>query len=197
MFTVETYAPPELRSARVSFNLLIIVSHITVSGCDVPNTRRVLRHTSLRVVSACRRSARVDFGSLDMVSALFLRMQRVKSWSCPRAHRTAGMVFCARVLASSNRSRLVSDTQRLRAALIVCTLNFPPRISRPRPRRPPCIFRRRGIALRCRRGVFSCTSACGRGASGPSGKFCYNILSDTVRIAARRGPVARRRRGML
>ena len=54
--------------------MLIIVSHIAVSGCDVPNTRRVLRHTSLRVVSACRRSARVDFGSLDMVSALFLRM---------------------------------------------------------------------------------------------------------------------------
>ena len=137
---MKLYAPPELRSARVSFNLLIIVSHITVSGCDVPNTRRVLRHTSFRVASACRRSARVDFGSMDMVSALFLRMQRVKSWSGPRAHRTAGMVFCARALASSNRSRLLS---------------------------------------------------------GPSGKFCYNILSDTVRIAARCGPVARRRRRSL
>ena len=119
---MKLYAPPELRSARVSFNLLIIVSHITVSGCDVPNTRRVLRHTSFRVVSACRRSARVDFGSLDMVSALFLRMQRVKSWSGP-------------------------------------------------------------IALRCRRGEFSCTSACGRGASGHAGKWrcssaIYNQLNQ-------------------
>ena len=76
MFTVESYAPPELRSARIAFNFLKSSSHIKVSGCDVPNTRRVLRHTSLRVASACRRSASVDFGSLDMVSALFLRMER-------------------------------------------------------------------------------------------------------------------------
>ena len=46
------------------------------------------------------------------------------------------------------------------------------------PRRPPCIFCRRGIAPRCRRGVFSCTSACGRGASGHAGKFCCSTSSD-------------------
>ena len=43
------------------------------------------------------------------------------------------------------------------------------RTPRPRPRRPPCIFCRRGIVPRCRRGVFSYTSACGRGASGTAG----------------------------
>ena len=37
---------------------------------------------------------------------------------------------------------------------------------RPRPRRPPCIFCRRGVVPRCRRGVF----ACGRGASGRTGQ---------------------------
>ena len=33
----------------------------------------------------------------------------------------------------------------------------------------------RGIASRCRRGVFSYTSACGRGASGHAGKSSYSI----------------------
>ena len=48
--------------------------------------------------------------------------------------------------------------------------------SRPRPRRPPCIFCLHYTVLRCRRGVFSCRSACGRGASGHAGKWHYSIL---------------------
>ena len=32
MFTVETYAPPELRSARSAFNRFMFCSHICVSG---------------------------------------------------------------------------------------------------------------------------------------------------------------------
>ena len=36
----------------------------------------------------------------------------------------------------------------------------------PSPRRRSCIFGRRGIVPRCRRGVFSCTSACRRVARG-------------------------------
>ena len=57
-----------------------------------------------------------------------------------------------------------------------------------------CIFCRRGIVPRRRRGVFSYKSACGRGASGPAGRSSYNISLGTARIAARCGPVGRRRR---
>ena len=48
-------------------------------------------------------------------------------------------------------------------------------------RRPPCIFCRRGIAPRCRRGVSSYTSACGRGAPVVMlACFDHNILSYSV-----------------
>ena len=51
----------------------------------------------------------------------------------------------------------------------------PRRTPRPRPRRPLCIFCLHCTALRCRRGVFSYTSACGRGASGHAGKWHRSI----------------------
>jgi len=69
-----------------------------------------------------------------------------------------------------------------------------PLISRPRQRRPPCIWCRRGFVPRCRRGVFSCRSACGRGASGRAGMWNCSTWFCTARIARRRGPVGRRRR---
>ena len=49
---------------------------------------------------------------------------------------------------------------------------------RPRPRPPPCIFCRRYIARRRRGGIFSCRSACGRGASGHVGKSNCNSGSN-------------------
>ena len=39
MFTVETYAPPELRSARIAFNLLMSFSHMAV---DPNSDKRIL-----------------------------------------------------------------------------------------------------------------------------------------------------------
>ena len=71
-------------------------------------------------------------------------------------------------------------------------------ISSPRrpPRRPPCIFCLHYTVLRCRRGEFPRRSARVRGPSGRAGRSSYNISLGTARIAARRGPVGRRRRRM-
>ena len=64
----------------------------------------------------------------------------------------------------------------------VAKASCPRRTPRRPPQRPPCIFCRRGIALRCRRGVFSYTSACGRGASGRAGTSSHNILYEYTGI---------------
>ena len=62
----------------------------------------------------------------------------------------------------------------------------------PSPRRRSCIFGRRGIVPRCRRGVFSCTSACRpRCCQRPCCQALHVVLRR--RDAARRGPVGRRR----
>ena len=56
----------------------------------------------------------------------------------------------------------------------------------PSPRRRSCIFGRRGIVPRCRRGVFSCTSACRRVARGRavwrrcSMSFCADRMRRVV-----------------
>ena len=50
--------------------------------------------------------------------------------------------------------------------------------------RPLCIFCLHYIVLRCRRGVFSYTSACGRGASGHAGRSSHNSGYDIACIAA-------------
>ena len=95
------------------------------------------------------------------------------------------------------RGLILCVNRRPPRAVARLTVSCRQRVSQPRPRRPPCIFCWRGIVLRSRRGVFFYKSACGRGASGHAGKFCYNISCDSARIAARRGPVERRRRGSL
>ena len=52
----------------------------------------------------------------------------------------------------------------------------------PSPRRRSCIFGRRGIVPRCRRGVFSCTSACRRVARGRAVRRCsMSFCGDGMR----------------
>ena len=78
-----------------------------------------------------------------------------------------------------------------------CSTSAPwcrPRTPRPRPRRPPYICCRCSIVPRCRRGEFSCISACARGASGRVGRWNCSTSFCTARIAGRRGPVGRRKR---
>ena len=69
-----------------------------------------------------------------------------------------------------------------------CVLSYPHKCStsalscprctpRPRPRRPPCIFCRRSIVPRCRRGGYVYKSVCGRGASGHAGKLHHSTWS--------------------
>ena len=131
-------------------------------------TRTASRVSSSDEGSSCKRTEAYPHRSLSVISAF-------GPYQARHVHETLRRV--ARAPAHETFSRAPMDSLETDVAFLP-RASCRPRISRPRPRRPPCIFCRRGIALRCRRGVFSYTSACGRGASGHAGKWRCNSECD-------------------